>query len=199
MIRVPTTLLVVLFLFVPQMALGGEEPSYKESQARYLQTSKEYRAKADDLIGKKKMLSRRLNRPSSISSCGFMGASPAIANSFMQYRQAGAAARELLAAAAADTWGVPVDSITVENSVLKSGGKIAHFGEMAAKAAVMRASENPKLKDPSRFKLIGQDGLSRQDTLGKTNGTAEFAMDVKVPGMVYAVVLRSPRFGGKLG
>ena len=53
MIRVPTTLLIALFLFAPQMALSGEEPSYKESQARYLQTAKEYRASADDLIGKK--------------------------------------------------------------------------------------------------------------------------------------------------
>ena len=126
------------------------------------------------------------------------GGSTAIANSFMQYRQAGAAARELLVAAAANTWGVQADSVTVENSVLKTGGKVAHFGEMAAKATAMRASENPKLKDPSQFKLIGQEGLRRQDSFGKTNGTAEFAMDVKVPGMIYAVVLRSPRFGGKL-
>lgn len=126
------------------------------------------------------------------------GGSTAIANSFMQYRQAGAAARKLLVAAASDTWGVPADSITVENSVLSSGGKTAHFGEMAAKAAAMSASENPKLKDRSQFKLIGREGLRRQDSLGKTNGSAEFAMDVKVSGMIYAVVLRSPRFGGKL-
>ena len=126
------------------------------------------------------------------------GGSTAIANSFMQYRQAGAAARELLVAAAADTWGVPADSVTVEDSVLRSGGKTAHFGELAVKAAEMSASQNLKLKDPSQFKLIGREGLHRQDGLGKTNGTAEFAMDVKVPGMIYAVVLRSPRFGGKL-
>ena len=126
------------------------------------------------------------------------GGSTAIANSYMQYRHAGAAARELLIAAASDAWDVPADRITVENGVLKSGGRSAHFGEMAGKAAIKRTPANPKLKDPSQFRLIGRDGLPRQDSFAKTNGTAQFAMDVRVPDMVYAVVLRSPRFGGKL-
>jgi isoquinoline 1-oxidoreductase beta subunit len=126
------------------------------------------------------------------------GGSTAIANSFMQYRQAGAAAREMLVAAASKAWGVPSAAITVENSTLRSGDKTAHFGELAGKAAVLDAPANPKLKTSEEFDLIGRDGLARQDSIAKTNGTAEFAMDVRVPGMVYAVVLRSPRFGGRL-
>ena len=126
------------------------------------------------------------------------GGSTAIANSYVQYRQAGAAARELLVAAAADAWDVPADRIAIENGVLRSGANSAHFGEMAAKAATKRAPAKPNLKDSSHFRLIGRDRLPRQDSFAKTNGTAQFAMDVRVPGMVYAVVLRAPRFGGKL-
>lgn len=126
------------------------------------------------------------------------GGSTAIANSFVQHRKAGAAAREVLVAAAAATWGVPASSITIENSVLKSGNRSAHFGEMVEKARTLTPSKDPVLKDPSKFRLIGKDGLQRKDISGKTNGTAVFAMDVKVPGMVYAMVLHAPRFGGIL-
>lgn len=124
------------------------------------------------------------------------GGSTAIANSYMQYRKAGAAAREVLVAAAADTWGVPAGDVTIENGILKSGNHSAHFGKMVAKAATMTPSEDPAVKDPSAFRLIGMDGLPRKDTKGKTNGQTTFAMDVKVPGMVTAVILNSPRFGG---
>lgn len=126
------------------------------------------------------------------------GGSTAIANSFVQHRKAGAAAREVLVAAAAATWGVPASSITIENSVLKSGTRSAHFGEMVEKARTLTPSKDPAVKDPSQFRLIGKDGLQRKDTSGKTNGTAVFAMDVKVPGMVYAMVRHAPRFGGIL-
>lgn len=126
------------------------------------------------------------------------GGSTAIANSFLQYRKAGAAAREVLVKAAAASWGVPASEITVENGVLKSGKHQAHFGEMVAKAATFTPSQEPVLKQPAQFRLIGKDGLARKDTPAKINGTATFAMDVKIPGMVYAVILRSPRFGGTL-
>ncbi len=126
------------------------------------------------------------------------GGSTAIANSFMQYRKAGAAAREVLVAAAADTWGVPASSISIENGMLKSGNRTAHFGEMVAKAMTLTPSADPAVKDPAQFRLIGLDGLPRQDTPGKTDGSAVFALDVNLPGMVTAVLLRAPRFGGKL-
>lgn len=126
------------------------------------------------------------------------GGSTAIANSYMQYRQAGAAARNLLVRAAAEAWGVSPDSVTVEKSRLSSGSRSGHFGEFVAKAATLEPIAEPKLKTPDRFRLIGNAKLPRKDSDAKTNGTAVFAMDVKVPGMVYAVVLRSSKFGGKL-
>ncbi|WP_425405731.1 molybdopterin cofactor-binding domain-containing protein [Hwanghaeella sp.] len=126
------------------------------------------------------------------------GGSTAMANSYMQYRQAAAAARAVLVQAAAEMWNVPASQITISGSVLKAGDKRADFGEAAVKASGLTAPENPVIKDPSEFRLIGLDRLPRKDSHLKTTGLATFAMDVKVPGMVYAVLIRSPRFGGKL-
>lgn len=124
------------------------------------------------------------------------GGSTSIANSFMQYREAGAAARDLLVRAAAQNWGVDANSITVENGMLKSGGNSGHFGEFVAIAATLEAVEKPTVKTPDQFKLIGSDKLHRKDNTDKTNGTAIFAMDVNLPGMIYAAIMRSPKFGG---
>lgn len=109
------------------------------------------------------------------------GGSTSIANSFMQYREAGAAARDLLVRAAADSWGVDAGSITVENGMIKSGSKSGHFGEFVAAAATMEAVEKPAVKTPDQFKLIGSEKLHRKDNTGKTTGTAMFAMDVNLP------------------
>ena len=124
------------------------------------------------------------------------GGSSAIANSFEQLRKAGAAARAMLVSAAARSWGVPADEITV------SAGKIAHaksrksaaFGQFAAAAARLPVPNAVTLKDPKAFALIGR-ALPRVDTVAKTNGTAQFAMDLRVPGMLTAVVARAPLFG----
>ncbi|MAL40491.1 xanthine dehydrogenase family protein molybdopterin-binding subunit [Thalassospira sp.] len=124
------------------------------------------------------------------------GGSTSIANSFMQYREAGAAARDLLVRAAAQSWGVDATTITVENGMLSSGGKSGHFGEFVAIAATLSPVEKPAVKTPDQFKLIGSDKLHRKDNTGKTNGTAMFAMDVNLPGMIYAAIMRSPKFGG---
>lgn len=126
------------------------------------------------------------------------GGSTAIANSYLQYRKAGAAAKELITRAAAKAWGIEQSAITVEKGVLTAGDKSAHYGEFLEAAAKLEPKAEPKLKDPKDFQLIGKEVISRKDNSGKTNGTAIFAMDVKVPNMVYAVILRSPRFGGKL-
>ena len=124
------------------------------------------------------------------------GGSSAIANSFEQLRKAGAAARAMLVAAAAQAWGVPAAEITV------TAGKLAHekskksatFGQFAAAAAKLPVPGDVKLKDPKDFALIGR-ALPRVDTVAKTNGTAQFAMDVRLPGMLTAVVARAPLFG----
>ena len=124
------------------------------------------------------------------------GGSTSIANSFMQYREAGAAARDLMVRAAAQSWGVDASSITVDNGVLKSGGNSGHFGEFVAIASTLEALEKPTIKTPDQFKLIGSEKLHRKDNSGKINGTAMFAMDVNLPGMIYAAIMRSPKFGG---
>jgi isoquinoline 1-oxidoreductase beta subunit len=125
------------------------------------------------------------------------GGSTAMANSYMQYREAGAAAKSLLIQAAASQWGVPVEEITVSEGQIRHGDESVGFGDMVAFVPA-DATPNPALKDPTGFTLIGRDHLPRKDSHAKTNGTAIFAMDVKVPDMVYAVLLRSPKFGGKL-
>ncbi|MBL8664651.1 MAG: xanthine dehydrogenase family protein molybdopterin-binding subunit, partial [Candidatus Odyssella sp.] len=124
------------------------------------------------------------------------GGSSAIANSFLQLRRAGAAARAMLVAAAAQAWGVPEGEIAV------SAGRLAHeksrksgtFGQFAAAAAQLPVPGDVRLKDAKDFALIGRD-LPRVDTAAKTNGTAQFAMDVRLPGMLTAVVARPPLFG----
>jgi isoquinoline 1-oxidoreductase beta subunit len=125
------------------------------------------------------------------------GGSTAIANSYEQLRKAGATARAMLVSAAAETWRVPAAQITVSNGVLthKSGRK-ATFGALAEKAAAMPVPSDVKLKDPKQFRLIGKR-VPRKDSRAKTNGTAQFTIDVKLPGMLTAVVAHAPLFGAK--
>jgi isoquinoline 1-oxidoreductase subunit beta len=126
------------------------------------------------------------------------GNSSAIANSFDQYRQAGAAARAMLVAAAAKQWNVPAESIQVKNGVVfHANGKKATFGELATAAAKEPIPTAVKLKDPKDFVYIGKH-VPRTDAKAKSNGTAVFTQDVKLPGMLTAVVAHPPRFGAKI-
>lgn len=124
------------------------------------------------------------------------GGSTAMANSFMQMRKAGAAAREMLVAAAAEQWSVPAAEIDVRDGVVrhKASGKQAPFGDLAELAANQPVPEEPILKEPSEFRLIGTR-VPRKDSLDKTNGTARFTQDVHLEGMLTACVARPPRFG----
>jgi isoquinoline 1-oxidoreductase beta subunit len=130
------------------------------------------------------------------------GGSTAVANSWTQLRQAGATARAMLVAAAAKAWNVPAAEITVTDGVVAHAGqgKRASFGELAGAAARQSVPQEVKLKDPSTFRLIGVDArkLPRLDSRAKSTGTQQFAIDVMLPGMMTAVVLRPPRFGGKV-
>ena len=126
------------------------------------------------------------------------GGSTAMANSFMQYRAAGAAARDMLLRAAAADWGVDAADIVVANGILTAGPRRGHFGLFVERAMTLAPSQEPKLKTPQQFKLIGKVDLPRKDNHDKTDGSAMFAMDVQLPGMVYAAIKRSPRFGGVL-
>lgn len=131
------------------------------------------------------------------------GGSTSMANSWEQYRTAAATARAMLVKAAADKWQVSQGEIVVDKGVLthpsgKKGG-YGEFAEAAAKlpAPIGMAQETP-YKDPSKFKLIGKEGLHRIDNDAKTDGTAIYTLDVKLPGMLVAVVAHPPRFGGKV-
>lgn len=126
------------------------------------------------------------------------GGSTATANSYMQYREAGAVARDLLVRAAAQTWGVDPASITIERSILTSGPHFGHFGEFVELASTLEVSADPVVKTPDQFRLIGNQRLHRKDNSNKTDGTAVFAMDIKLPGMIYAAIARSPKFGGSV-
>ena len=130
------------------------------------------------------------------------GGSSAVANSWMQLRQAGSTARAMLVSAAAKAWNVPAAEITVADGVLAHGGsgRKASFGELAAAAAREPVPKDVKLKDPAAFRLIGAaaPGLARLDSTAKSSGKQQFAIDVMLPGMMTAVVLRPPRFGAKV-
>jgi isoquinoline 1-oxidoreductase beta subunit len=126
------------------------------------------------------------------------GGSSAIANSWEQLRKAGAAARAVLVAAAAREWGVPATEVTVEKGVVShaASGRRAGFGELAGKAAGIAPPDNPPLKDPKDFKLIGTR-VPRVDSAAKSNGTAVFTLDVYLPDVLTALIARPPLFGAK--
>jgi isoquinoline 1-oxidoreductase subunit beta len=127
------------------------------------------------------------------------GGSTAVANSWHQLREAGATARAMLVAAAARLWSVPASEITVSEGVLSHGsGKKATFGELAGRAAKEPVPTNVPLKDPGRFRIVGNEKLPRLDAHAKSTGQQQFAIDVVLPGMMTAVVTRPPRFGGKV-
>jgi isoquinoline 1-oxidoreductase beta subunit len=128
------------------------------------------------------------------------GGSSAIANSFLQYRGAGATARAMLVAAAAEAWHVPTGEIRTSKSTLThASGRRATYGEMAVAASRQTPPDNPPLKKPSQFTFISKDhSTPRVDSPSKCNGTAMYTADVKLPGLLTAVIAWPPGFGAKL-
>jgi len=114
-------------------------------------------------------------------------------------REAGAAARSLLLAAAAQTWGVaPASCQTAANTVIhQESGRRLSYGELAGKAAGLPLPEKVALKDPADFKLLGKP-TPRLDIPAKVDGSALFGQDIRLAGMLVAIVARCPVFGGKL-
>jgi isoquinoline 1-oxidoreductase beta subunit len=126
--------------------------------------------------------------------------STTMASSFDRYRRAGAMARVMLTAAAAQSWNVPAGEIKIEKGVIShSNGQQASLGAMAEKAATIDPPDDVKLKDRKDWRLIGDEALHRIDHVSKTNGTAQFPLDVKLDGMLVAVVARPPLFGSAAG
>jgi isoquinoline 1-oxidoreductase beta subunit len=127
------------------------------------------------------------------------GGSTSMMTSWERYRKAGAATRAMLVAAAASEWSVEPSEITVVDGVISHpSGKKGGFGEFAAKAATMPVPVDVKLKQPGDWKLIGNAKLKRFDSARKTNGTEHYTIDVKLPGMLTAVMIHPPLFGAKV-
>lgn len=124
------------------------------------------------------------------------GGSTAMANSWAQYRQAGAAAREMLLAAAAQTWDVSASDLSIEEGIVKSAGREAPIADFVALAATLDAPQEPRLKDPSEFKLIGNPNVRRKDSPIKTNGQAHYAMDMQLPNQMVVLIARPEARGG---
>lgn len=128
------------------------------------------------------------------------GGSTAIANSWDQLRQAGATARAMLVQAAAAQWKVPASEISVQAGIVRHvrSKREARFGELAEAAAKLPVPQNVRLKDPASFTLIGKEtGLHKLDTIAKTNGSAQFTIDIREPDMLTVVVAHPERFGAK--
>ncbi|MCS4505424.1 xanthine dehydrogenase family protein molybdopterin-binding subunit [Arhodomonas aquaeolei] len=127
------------------------------------------------------------------------GGSTAMASSWDQLRQAGATARAMLVAAAAERWGVPASELSVAQGVVRhaGSGREARFGELAEAAGRREAPKEVRLKDPSSFRLIGHR-VPRVDASEKSKGEAQFTLDIYLPDMLTAVLLRPPLFGATL-
>lgn len=126
------------------------------------------------------------------------GGSTSVRDGWEKLRVAGAQVREMLLQAAANQWGVDVASLKADQGMVTGpGGKKASYGQLAEAAAKLPVPEKPALKDPKDFVLVGKR-TKRIDTPAKVNGTAEFGIDVKLPGMVYASLAQCPVIGGKV-
>jgi len=126
------------------------------------------------------------------------GGSSSVWSGLEQFRQAGAAARAMLVAAAAQRWNTDPSSCRTESgAVFDSSNRKLTYGQLVADAAKLSPPEHVQLKDPKNFKLIGKP-IKRLDTSIKLNGKAIFGLDVNLPGMLTAVVARPPIFGAKM-
>jgi isoquinoline 1-oxidoreductase beta subunit len=127
------------------------------------------------------------------------GGSTAVRDAWEKLRKAGASARMMLVAAAADNWGVDASKCSAANGMIKGpGGKKATYGSVAAKASTMEVPKEVPLKPASQFKVVGNTKQKRLDTAMKVRGTAGFGIDTRIPGMKYAAVAMAPMMGGSL-
>jgi len=129
----------------------------------------------------------------------FTGNSESTTGFFELMRTMGASAREMLIAAAAQRWGVRPEECSAENGriIHRTTNRSLKFGDVAEAAAKITPPQNPRLKSPNEWRLLGRS-LPRVELESKINGTAVFGLDFTVPGMVYAAVLQSPVHGGKV-
>jgi isoquinoline 1-oxidoreductase subunit beta len=127
------------------------------------------------------------------------GGSTSMNSEWDRFRKVGAVGRVMLVAAAAQTWQVDPQTCRVERGYVihDASKRRASFGSLAEAASRLEAPKDVPLKDPKSFTLVGKPAR-RLDTPSKINGTAQFGLDVQIPGMMTALVARSPVFGGKV-
>lgn len=126
------------------------------------------------------------------------GGSTSVRDAYDRLRVAGAQARSVLVEAAAQKWNVKADACRAENAfVLGPGGQKASYGELADAASKLTPPKTPALKAAKDFRYVGKD-MNRFDSPAKVNGTAEFGIDVVLPGMGIAVLAQCPALGGKV-
>ena len=125
------------------------------------------------------------------------GGSTSIRIGYASIRKAGAAAREMLVAAAAAAWAVPPSECRTELGVVHHtpSGRRSDYGALADRAGQLPAPESPTLKDPATFRYVGKP-IKRLDSREKVTGAAMFGLDAKVSGLLVAQVVRSPVLGG---
>jgi isoquinoline 1-oxidoreductase beta subunit len=126
------------------------------------------------------------------------GGSTSVPEAYDKLRIAGAQARTMLVTAAAQQWGVDASACRAENGTVQGpGGKSATYGELAQAASKLPVPKDVKLKEHAASRYVGKP-VKRFDTVPKTTGAAEFGIDVKLPGMLYASLAQCPVIGGKV-
>ncbi|HXZ45296.1 MAG TPA: molybdopterin cofactor-binding domain-containing protein, partial [Pseudolabrys sp.] len=127
------------------------------------------------------------------------GGSTSTFNSWEQLRKAGAMARQMLVGAAAQKWKVDAKRLQAENGFVvdPKTRRRASYGSLASAAAKLAAPMDVELKPAKEWKIIGQS-LPRKDAVEKSTGRARYAFDMRLPGMLTALVVRPPHFGGKV-
>jgi isoquinoline 1-oxidoreductase beta subunit len=125
------------------------------------------------------------------------GGSSSTNSEFDRLRKVGATARDMLVRAAAERLGAAPGTLRAEKGFVVGGGNRLSYGSLAADAAKLKPSEDVRLKDPKEWTIIGKPH-KRLDTPEKITGAAEFGLDVKLPGLLTAVIARAPVFGAKV-
>ena len=135
--------------------------------------------------------------PGKILGIQVTGGSSSIPDAYRKMRQAGATARAMLVAAAASQFGVPASDLKTESGhVIAPDGRKVSYAELATLAATQDVGDVAP-KDRADWRLLGRP-LPRLDVVAKSTGTAQFGMDVQLPGMVYATIRTNPRIGGPM-
>jgi isoquinoline 1-oxidoreductase beta subunit len=127
----------------------------------------------------------------------FTGGSMSTSSTYQQLREAGARARAMLVAAAADRWKVDAATLRTEDGKVLHGSRSLSYGRLADAASKLPVPAEVRLKDPATFRWLGKP-MKRLDAPAKVDGSAKFGLDMRLPGMLFAVVARPPILGARL-